>query len=447
MRIRLLLTVVAIVAVAVPRPRADVCTGRAGTLDGCFGVGGMYVNELLPGGFESPWDLAVQLDRKIVVVGESRAANETFSRFTVLRYLADGSGLDTLFGGGVGIPAGMVRTTFAGTNGAESAKRVVLQSDGKIVVLGKAPMTGKGNAKDAAAVARYLPNGTLDGSFGAGGKVLFPFGNDNAWPQALALQGTKILVGGRFGTSAVLARLNDNGSLDSGFGVGGKVTPVTGGKNGNATIKDITIDSGGRIVAVGGLNGDVLVLRLSANGAPDTTFDGDGKVTTDFAGFFDYAEKVAIDANGRIVVAGVVLNSAEGGASVDVGVMRYSGSNGAPDPDFGSGSGKVTFDVDNRRDQFTSLVLQSNGRILVAGSSELVGYSQADFAIARLLEDGSRDFDFGTDGITLTDFFGATDYGWGGLGIQMEGEVPKAIHAGSVEPQPFRVGLTRYFLQ
>ena len=159
----------------------------------------------------------------------------------------------------------------------------------------------------------------------AGGKVLIPFGNDNAWPHGLALQGTKILIGGRCGTGAVLARLNANGSLDSGFGVGGKLTPVTASKNGNAVIKDITIDASGKIVAVGGLNGDVLVLRLSANGAPDITFDGDGKVTTDFAGFFDYAEKVAIDAGGRIVVAGVVLNRAEGGASVDVGVMRYSG--------------------------------------------------------------------------------------------------------------------------
>jgi uncharacterized delta-60 repeat protein len=406
----------------------------------------MYVNELLPGGFESPWDLAVQPDRKIVVVGESRAANETFSRFTVLRYLADGSGLDTSFGGGVGIPAGMVRTTFAGTNGAETAKRVVLQSDGKIVVLGKAPMTGKGNAKDAAAVARYLPTGALDGSFGTGGKVLFPFGNDNAWPHALALQGTKILVGGRFGTSAVLARLNANGSLDSGFGVGGMITPVTGGKNGNATIKDITIDSAGRIVAVGGLNGDVLVLRLSVNGAPDMTFDSDGKVTTDFAGFFDYAEKVAIDVLGRIVVAGVVLNRPEGGASVDVGVMRYSGFNGAPDPGFGDG-GKVTFDVDNRGDRFSSLVVQSDNRILVAGSSELVDYSESDLAIARLREDGSLDPDFGTGGITLTVFSTGIDYGWGGLGVQMDGDVPKAIHAGSVGPTPFRVGLTRYFLQ
>ena len=52
MRIRLLLTVVAIVAVAVPRPRAEGCIGPAGTLDGCFGIGGRYVNELLPGGHE-----------------------------------------------------------------------------------------------------------------------------------------------------------------------------------------------------------------------------------------------------------------------------------------------------------------------------------------------------------------------------------------------------------
>ena len=196
-----------------------------------------------------------------------------------------------------------------------------------------------------------------------------------------------------------------------------------------------------RIVAVGGLNGDVLVIRLSANGALDTSFDGDGKAITDFMGYHEVAESVALDGS-RIVVTGRANTAPDSGAGTDMLVARYLES-GALDSTFSGG--KVTVDLGGTIDHATSVVVH-NDRVLIAGAAEAVDYSQADFAIVSLLDDGSLDSTFGINGVTLTDFFGSIDYGWGGLGIQLDAGVPKAIHAGRVGPSPFRIGLARYFL-
>ena len=216
MRIRLLLTFAIVTAFAIPGPRADGCLGAAGTLDPCFGFGGLYTNDLLSG-HDVPWDLAVQPDGKVVVAGGTGAATESVYRFTVVRYLADGSGLDSSFGG-TGLFARPSRV-----KNEEIAYRVAVQPDGKIVALGRAKISSKGNAPDGFAVARYLDNGTLDPSFGSAGKVVIYLGGA-VWPEGLALQGTKIVIGGRAGGAAVVARLNANGSLDSGFG-GGNASP------------------------------------------------------------------------------------------------------------------------------------------------------------------------------------------------------------------------------
>ena len=440
MRVRFLLAVVGIAVLAAPAPRADGCVGTPGTLDPCFGVSGLAAEDILAGGFDTSWDLAVQADGKIVVAGSTRAATETVSRFTVLRYLPDGSSLDTSFGG-----TGFVRTTFAGTKDAETARRVAVQTDGKIVVLGQAKLSMKGNGKLGFAIARYNENGTLDTSF-AGGKLVIGFGNADAWGYALALQADgRVVVGGHSGNAVVFARLNTNGSLDSGFGVGGKVTAVlTSTPNSIVAIRDLVLDQAQRIVAAGQFQRDVLVLRLTASGSLDTSFDGDGKAITDFVGNTDYAESVTIDGSGRIVVGGVAITTAQAGASWDVGVVRYL-PNGALDVTFGAG-GKVSLDINNTIDQFSSVVVQSDGHILVAGAAEAVDYSQADFAIVRLLDDGSRDDSFGINGTTVTDFYGGGDHGWGGLGLQVDGLVTKAVLAGYVGPSPFRIGLARYFL-
>lgn len=433
MRVHFLFSVTVLAMLAAQTPRADTCSGAPGTLDPCFGSGGLYAHDLL-GGHDVSWDLAVQPDGKIVVVGGTRAANESVYRFSVVRYRADGSGLDSSFGG-----TGFVRTTFASTKNEEIAYRVALQPDGRIVVLGRAKISSKGNAKDGFAVARYLTNGTLDSSFGIGGKVVIPLGSGSVSPEGLALQGNKIVIGGRCGNAAVFARLNANGSVDIAFGPGGSTTPVS---NAIVSIKDIAIDGSGRIVVAGGLNGDVLVLRLTANGTLDTTFDGDGKAITDVAGYYDFAESVAMDGS-RIVVTGRANLTPDAGAATDMLVARYLDS-GALDSTFSGG--KVTVDLGGTIDHASSAVVH-NGRVLIAGYAEATNYSQADFAIVGLLDDGSLDSSFGINGVTLTDFFGSIDYGWGGLGIQLDplSGVPKVIHAGRVGPSPFRVGLARHF--
>src|SRR5207245_5340246 len=158
--------------------------------------------------------------------------------FALARYNADGT-LDPSFGGG-----GRVLTNFAGR---DEASALALQSDGKIVVAG---FSGAGGRQDFA-VARYNPDGSLDPSFGSGGRVLTDFGGDDE-AAALALQsdGKIVVTGFSFsdagGSDIALARSNPDGTLDASFGSGGRVLTDFGLASG------LVLQSAGRIVGAGG---------------------------------------------------------------------------------------------------------------------------------------------------------------------------------------------------
>jgi uncharacterized delta-60 repeat protein len=138
------------------------------------------------------------------------------------------------------------------------------------------------------ALARYKPDGSLDGSFGGDGKVTTDFsgGNDSAHSIAIDSQG-RIVAAGFNGTPEsdlgdfALARFNPAGNLDSSFGTDGKVTTYLGG---SAGARSVGIDSQGRIVAVGHSRGDFALARYKPNGRLDSSFGGDGKVRTHFKG-------------------------------------------------------------------------------------------------------------------------------------------------------------------
>src|SRR5437870_3563768 len=152
-----------------------------GDLDPSFGAGGQVLTDF--GGGDGARALALQADGRIVVAG--RSCPSTW-RFALARHDADGT-LDPSFGGG-----GRVLTNFAGR---DEASALALQSDGKIVVAG---FSGAGGRQDFA-VARYNPDGSLDPSFGSGGRVLTDFGGDDE-ASALALQSDgKIVVAGSAG--------------------------------------------------------------------------------------------------------------------------------------------------------------------------------------------------------------------------------------------------------
>jgi uncharacterized delta-60 repeat protein len=359
-----------------------------GSLDPSFSGDGKQRTDF--GGFDEGAGVAVQTDGKIVAVG--RAGSVYADRFAIARYNPNGT-LDTSFSGD-----GRQTTDFGANDGAYG---VALQSDGKIVAVGRA---GGGGF----AVARYNPNGTLDASFSGDGKQTIDFG---AFGQAhgVALQADgKIVVAGVTGVAGnrnaafAVARYNPNGSLDNSW---------TTDFGGYGRANGVAVQGDGKIVVVGGTGGGFTIARYNPNGSLDPSFSGDGKQTTD--GSFANAHGVAIQGDGRIVAVGST------GYSEDFALARYN-PDGTLDTSF-SGDGRQTTDftgVTNDSLGARGIALQGNGKIIAVGDTN---YPDSDFALARYNPDGSLDTSFSGDGKQRTDF-GASDRA-SGVALQGDGKI------------------------
>jgi uncharacterized delta-60 repeat protein len=310
-------------------------------------------------------DVAIQADGKIVAAG---AADHRFNRsgkFAVARYRANGT-LDATFG-----RDGRVTANFTPKN--DRATGVAIQADGKIVVVGSARQVGSDVPDDTQfALARFNADGTLDSTFGGDGKVTTDF--EEGWGEALAMAiqaDGKIVAAGyeAYGNTGILVRYNTDGTLDSTFGQDGDGTCMGGEHTG------VAIQADGKIVvATHGWPYQFHLGRCNADGTPDTTFGEDGTVTTDFAGRWDLAEAVAIQADGKIVVAG----RAENPDSVSKFALARYNADGTLDSAFG-GDGKVTTNFTTGYDTALGVAIQADGRIVAAGRAG------GQFALARYL--------------------------------------------------------------
>ena len=409
----LAVTALALALVAAALPGAAVAA--PGALDPTFGTSGEVTTDF--GGSDSAQAVAIQSDGKIV------AAGGTFSfpsgDFALARYNVDGS-LDPTFGSG-----GKVTTDFGGF---DAASAVVIQPDGRIVAAGR---SGGGDF----ALARYNADGSLDPTFGSGGKVTTDFGGgfDAAFGVALQTDGKIIAVGqGASSFDFALARYNGDGSLDPTFGSGGKVTTDFTGGFEDAIAVAIQLD--GRIVVTGqtfsGGFQKFALARYNADGSLDTSFGSGGIVTTNFGFDSAFGGALAIQTDGKIVAAGR--------AGTDFLVARYNGD-GSPDASFGSG-GMVTTDFGGALfDAAFAVALQSNGKIVAAGSAISGFPSSADFALARYNVDGSVDASFGSGGKVMTDV-GGFDVAFG-VALQADGKIIAAGQGGSGSD----FALARYF--
>lgn len=249
---------------------------------------------------------------------------------------------------------------------------MAVQTDGKIVV------AGRGNNNFA--VVRYNSDGSPDTNFGVGGVAITDFGaNDEA--HALTIQSDgKIVVVGTAQVSGAnfsfgLVRYNSDGSIDMTFGSGGKV--VTGFTGFAAEALAGTIQNDGKIVAAGYadfLSGrDFGLARFDTGGTLDTSFGTGAEVTTDFFGLFDMAFAIAIQSNGKIIAAGFAVNPNT--TNRDFALTRYN-SHGSLDTGFGVG-GKITTDFGGGFDEAHAVAVQQDGQIVVAGSGN------GSFALAR----------------------------------------------------------------
>ncbi|MRR16466.1 MAG: hypothetical protein EG826_08435 [Deltaproteobacteria bacterium] len=310
---------------------------------------------------------------------------------TVVVNQADPGHLDTGFGN-----AGKVLTDISTHN--DQAYAVAVQSDGKIVAVGTSVTVTNSDF----AVVRYTVSGALDGTFGTGGIVTTPIGSGNDVARAAAIQADgKIVVAGYYEAGAfnkiAVVRYNTNGSLDSTFGAGGIVTTPIGSNNDFAYA--VAVQSDGKIVVAGSSNDgakDLFALvRYTAVGVLDTTFNTTGKVTTAIVSGNSAANGVAIQTNQLIVAAGYAFN----GTNNDFAVARYN-INGTLDGTFGTGGISRT-PVGTGASAVQAVAIQSTDQKIVVVGQAAVGGSN-NFAIARYLATGALDNGFGTAGITTT---------------------------------------------
>lgn len=308
----------------------DTSFGTAGTVISTIGTGTSAV--------------AVQPDGNIIVIVGSSGFGTTAS---LVRFRPDGSA-DTSFGSG-----GTITTEL------HDVRASLLQAEGKIVVPGfKTLEVTKKAVKLALVLVRYHPDGSVDTSFGANGTVTIDTWNGTVYPFSFALQADGKIVGGGLIPYAedltelfVLTRHNPEGSIDTSFGSGGKITIPTkslASARGNKFITLmpryfcsgfcwVAVQDDGKIVALGSPDSSAVgLLRYNSDGSLDPTFGDGGKVTTEVGSRWDMAGALAFQNDGKIVVAGTCANARH----TNVSLLRYN-PDGSLDPTFDK-DGKAT---------------------------------------------------------------------------------------------------------
>jgi uncharacterized delta-60 repeat protein len=408
---------------------APTAFAAAGSLDSSFDVDGRVTTDL--GSYiEEAHALAIQPDGKIVVAGMSED-NDEFIRFPVLlRYDTDGTLDETFDGDGACFIA------------APEPTDVAVQSDGKIVVVGE--------YQGDFALARFDTGCTPDPTFSDDGfqRVDFAGGDDGGRAVALQSDG-KIVVVGSGGADTgvnydfVVARFDTAGILDGSFsGDGWRRTNFGVNDHANA----VAVQADGKIVVAGRTDGrtfesaDFALARFTTEGTLDPTFSGDGRLRTNI-GSFDVAFDLALQTDGRIVAGGATSSG-----WVDFALARYT-STGALDTTF-SDDGKRRTDFSDGNDEAHGLAIQANGRIILAGSANPPGETDADvFALARYRPSGKLDLTFSGDGKVRTRFGkNPLDYGRD-VALQADGRIVVAGDVTRSEVSGYDFGLARYLAE
>jgi uncharacterized delta-60 repeat protein len=396
-----------------------------GSLDTAFSSDG-WVRTTVGTGSAIAYGVACQDDGKMVAAGYADAASGY--DFAAVRYNAGGS-LDTTFSSD-----GKATTPVAPNR--DYGKAVAIQADGKSVVAGYT----QDFEVYTAALARYDVDGSLDTTFGTGGRVVIQLGTGGSILHAVAIDSSqRIVVAGEAWNGSnwdfVLARFLSTGEADDSFSGDGKILDAIGASHDGAY--GIAIQADGRIVAAGysynGTNYDFAVVRHLTTGAADSSFSGNGEATNAVLAENDVAYAVAIQSDGKIVLAGNAYN----GVDTDFALARYL-STGVLDA-AGFSGGTVTTSMGFGNDDAYAVAVDSSGNIVAAGKS--YGGASTDFAVARYLPSGALDTTFSLDGWLRTDLLGGniyTDTAFG-VKIQTDGKIVAGGYTAGVESSDFAV--------
>ena len=388
-------------------------------LDTSFGTGGWTTVNF--GNSDQGEAVIVDPDGKIVVAGTWDGG---LADFAVLRLNADGT-RDTTFGGD-----GRVNLTFGGGTfgGVERAYGLARQADGKYVVVGVTDAGG--GVPNNFAITRLNADGTLDTSFSGDGKLTLDLGfEDQAHAVAIQADG-RIVVAGQAASDIAVVRLLPDGTLDPSF----NDVPVPTAENGDGihrfslggteAARAVAIQGNGAIVVAGfsdvGGTRDFAVARLLPTGLLDPSFDGDGWTTVDFS-WSETGEALLLLSDGRMLVGG----PADGG-SADFAVAQLL-PNGSLDPAFNPGVPSVSDFNGKFRTSFgsadflTSMALQADGKIVLAGYTNSGGGVPQNVAVMRLTSEGVADASFAANGRQSYDL-GADEAAYG-VAVQLNGAI------------------------
>lgn len=307
--------------------------------------------------------ISVQPDGKILAGGGSSDGSKYGQ--LLLRYNADLTP-DTSFGSN-----GSVVYNGSGS-GSDSGRTLLIQDDGKMLTAG----TRAVGSNYSLLIGRYNTNGSLDTSFGSNGTATLnskATTSDYGFGAVLQPDGKIVVTGYNYDSatylySLILARFNANGTLDTTFGTNGVVV-YNGSSNGYDTASSLALQSDGKLVAAGyrydsGGNQDFLIVRFNANGSVDTSFGTNGAVKYNgAANKADTANALLIQSDGKVLVAGRSYN----GANQDILIIRLN-TNGTVDTTFGT-NGAVTYNSSgNNDDNANSLALRADGKLIVGGT-------------------------------------------------------------------------------
>jgi uncharacterized delta-60 repeat protein len=428
-----------------------------GAPDLTFGGGNGYViTDVLDD--ERVRSVALQADGKIVVAGEGDHGSGTDTDFVVVRYDTAGN-LDPTFDGNgkkaevepgdqvlskiVIRPDGRIAYTGTTTdsNGVRTLRAYCYNSDGSIfynfALNGGTgtPDTGKGLIvqtdnkvviastddhdllmRDLGAV-RLTSTGTMDSTFGNSGTVttLIPGAVDSLVDAGLQSDG-KIVTLSATNKDLQLVRYNSDGTIDTSFGVAGRVIDdFLGGDDEPAAL---AIMDDGKIVVAGSVDypGEgqyISIAKYNQDGSPDPSFGNNGKLVTNVSSVYERVNDVTVDSDGKILVAGTTFSAFD----YDFLALRYN-STGVLDPTFGAFGILITDISPGSNDFVYGLTIQPDGKILLAGRTCEIF---CDFAIARFLPNGGTDNSFGLGGITVTSLL---DYDFGyAVALQPNGKI------------------------
>lgn len=333
-------------------------------------------------------------------------------------------------------------TTALEAMSIDRVQALAIQPDQKIVAAGYA--RGGGAGQDFA-LTRYHPDGSLDVSFGVGGKILTDFNAGADVGTSIVLQPDgKIIVAG-YATNGVrtdfaLARYLENGTLDPSFGVNGQQTTAVG--PGDSEGRAVGIQGDGKIIVVGTAylhptHGLFALTRYDAQGVLDSTFGINGMITTALDSVDNHALAMAIRPDGKIIAAGYAYH----GNYFDFAVAQYE-PDGLLDTTFGM-NGRQFTDIQGFNDYGQSITLQSDGKIMVAGYTE-AGTTMQSFALVRYDAEGTLDPDFSTDGKIFTSISGVSDR-IQALALQADGKIVAVGYSFIPSFNVYRFAIVRYF--